>query len=92
MHTPFNVTLEYVVSCLDLDPHSTDNCCEAECDIRKNFDTNEYPNIFVSKNLHERMSGHIHAQNFAIMNVRTNLIENCMNIRINLKFYLVFTL
>ena len=22
----------------------------SECDIRKNFDTNEYPNIFVSKN------------------------------------------
>ena len=27
-----------------------------ECDIRKNFDTNEYLNIFVSKILHEQIS------------------------------------
>ena len=43
---------------LVLDLHTTAQCtvkcsCTPECDIRKNFDTNEYPNIFVSKNLHE---------------------------------------
>ena len=31
-----------------------------ECDIRENFDTNEYPIIFVSQNLHEWMSKYIH--------------------------------
>ena len=93
MHTPFNVTLEYVVSCLDLDPHSTDNCCEAECDIRKNFDTNEYPNIFVSKNLHEWMSEYIRIKNLTRTNVRINIcIENCMNIRIYSNIRPVFTL
>ena len=41
-----------------------------ECDIREHFDTNEYPNIFVSKNLTQT-------------NVRISIRnENCMNIRI----------
>ena len=39
-----------------LSPKSTD----AECDIRENFDTNKYPNIFVTKKLHGRMSEYIH--------------------------------
>ena len=32
---------------------------ESECDIRMDFDTNEYPNIFVSRKWHERMSEYI---------------------------------
>ena len=55
----------------------------SECGIRENFNTNEYPNIFVSKNLHERMSEFIRAQNLTQTNVRINIcIENCTNIRI----------
>ena len=30
-----------------------------ECDIPENFDTNEYPNIFVSKNLQEWIAEYI---------------------------------
>ena len=33
--------------------------CMAECDIRMDFDTNEYPNIFVSRKWHERTSEYI---------------------------------
>ena len=33
---------------------------EPECDIRVNFHTNEYPNIFVSTNLYERLPEYIH--------------------------------
>ena len=29
--------------------------CEPERDIRENLDTNEYPNVLESKNLHEQM-------------------------------------
>ena len=29
------------------------NMYQTECDIREHFDTNECPNIFVSKKLHE---------------------------------------
>ena len=36
----------------------------AECDIRENLDTNEYPNIFESKNLHERISEYIRIKKF----------------------------
>jgi len=36
-----------------------DGVCGTECDIRENFDTNKYPNIFVSKNLPERISEYI---------------------------------
>ena len=31
----------------------------SECDIRETIYTNEYPNIFVSKDLHERISEYI---------------------------------
>ena len=31
----------------------------AECDIRMDFDTNEYPNIFVLRKWHERISEYI---------------------------------
>ena len=44
-----------------------------ECDIREHFDTNEYLNIFVSKNLHERMSEYIHIKNLTQTNVRINI-------------------
>ena len=59
----------------------------SECGIRENFNTNKYPNIFVSKNLHERMSELIRAQNLTRTNVRINIrIENCTNIQIS-NFY-----
>ena len=65
----------------------------SECVIREYFDTNEYPNIFESKNLDERMSEYIHMENFTGTNVRINiLIENCANIRIHLNICLVFAL
>ena len=32
---------------------------ESECDIRIDFDTDEYPNIFVSRKRHERISEYI---------------------------------
>ena len=55
----------------------------SECDIRKHFDTNEYPNIFASKNLHKRISEYIRIKDLTQTNVRINIrIENCMNIRI----------
>ena len=70
-----------------------DKLCKAECDIRKNFDTNEYPNIFVSKNLHEWMSEYIHIKNLTRTNVRINIrIENCTNIRIYSNIRPIFTL
>ena len=57
------------------------------------FDTNEYPNIFVSKNLHEWMSEYIRIKNLTQTNVRINIrIENCMNIRIYSNIRPVFTL
>ena len=42
----------------------------SECDIRENLDTNEYPNIFESKNLHERISEYIRIKKFTRTNVR----------------------
>ena len=36
----------------------------AECDIRMDFDTNEYPNIFVSRKWHERISEYIRMKFF----------------------------
>ena len=57
----------------------------SECDIRENFDTNEYQDIFVSKNLHERMSEYIHIKNLTRTNVQIDIgIENCANNRIYL--------
>ena len=35
-----------------------------ECDIRMDFDTNKYPNIFVSKKWHKRISEYIHMKFF----------------------------
>ena len=35
-----------------------------ECDIHMDFDTNEYPNIFVSRKLHERISEYIRMKFF----------------------------
>ena len=59
----------------------------AECDIRKIFDTNEYPNIFASKNLHERISEYIRITNLTRTNIRINIcIENNTNIRIFKQF------
>ena len=55
----------------------------SECDIRENFDINEYPNIFLYKNLPERISEYIHIKNLTRTNVRINVcIENCANIRL----------
>ena len=54
-----------------------------ECDIRNFFDTNEYPNIFASKNLHKRISEYIRITSLTQTNVWMNIrIENCANIRI----------
>ena len=36
----------------------------SECDICMNFDTNEYPNIFVSRKWHEQISEYIHMKFF----------------------------
>ena len=64
-----------------------------ECDIRKNFDTNEYPNIFVSKNLHEWMFEYIRMKNLTRTNVRINIrIENCTNIKMFSNIRPIFTL
>ena len=63
-----------------------------ECDIRENLDTNEYPNIFESKNLHERISEYIRITNLTRINVRINIgIENCMNIPIESNIQTGFT-
>ena len=63
------------------------NLSWSECGIRENFDANEYPKIFVSKNLHERISEYIRIKNFTRTNVRINIcIENCMNIQIFVYF------
>ena len=35
-----------------------------ECDFCENLDKNEYPNIFESTNLHERISEYIHNKKF----------------------------
>ena len=61
----------------------------SECDIRETIYTNEYPNIFVSKDLHERISEYICIKNLTRTNVRINIcIENCTNIRIySSRFY-----
>ena len=64
---------------------------ETECDIRKNLDTNEYPNIFVSKELHEQTSEYICIKFLKSTNVQINIhIENCANIRIysNIQIFL----
>ena len=37
---------------------------KTECDIRMDFDTNEYPNIFVSRKWHERISEYIRMKFF----------------------------
>jgi len=50
-----------------------DGVCGTECDIRENFDTNKYPNIFVSKNLPERISEYIHNFFLTRTNVRINI-------------------
>ena len=64
-----------------------------ECDIRENFASNEYMNIFVSKKLHERMSEYIRIENLTRRNGRINIrIENCSNIQIYSNIHLVFTL
>ena len=59
------------------------NLMAPECDIRIDFDTNEYPNIFVSRKRYERISEYIrikrHDTNMIRMNIR---IENDTNIRI----------
>ena len=63
------------------------------CYIRKNFDTNKYPNIFVSTNLHERMFEYIRIKNLTRTNVRINIrIENLINIRRYSNIHIVFTL
>ena len=49
-----------------IETHPTTN---PECDIRENFASNEYMNIFVSKKLHERMSEYICMRNLTRTNV-----------------------
>ena len=69
------------------------NRSKAECDMRKIFDTNEYPNRFASKKLHKRISEYIPITNLTQTNVRINIrIENCTNIRIYSNIQAVFTL
>ena len=60
-----------------------DKSFKPECDIRIDFGTNEYPNIFVSRKLYERISEYISIKrndtNMIEMNIRT---ENDTNIKI----------
>ena len=51
---------------------------DPECDICIDFDTNEYPNIFVSRKRYKRISEYICIKEMIQMNIR---IENDMNIR-----------
>ena len=54
-----------------------------ECDIRIDFDTNEYPNIFVSRKRYERISEYIRIKRNNTNMIRMNIrIENDTNIRI----------
>ena len=43
----------------DMPPMMSQTCPRSECGIRENLDTNEYPNIFESKNLHEQIFKYI---------------------------------
>ena len=45
----------------------------SECDIRMDFDTNEYPNIFVSRKWHERISEYIRIKILIQTNIRINI-------------------
>ena len=64
-----------------------------ECDLRENFASNKYTNIFVSKKLHERMSEYLRMKNLTRTNVRINIcIENGTNIQIYLNIRMIFTL
>ena len=55
----------------------------SECDIRIDFDTNEYPNIFVSRKQYERISEYIRIKRNDTNMIRINIrIENDTNIRI----------
>ena len=54
-----------------------------ECDIRIDFDTNEYPNIFVSRKRYERISEYIRIKRNDTNVIRMNIrIKNDTNIRI----------
>ena len=55
----------------------------SECDIRIDFDTNEYPNIFVSRKRYERISEYIRIKRNDTNVIRMNIcIKNDTNIRI----------
>ena len=55
--------------------------CASECDIRENFASNEYTNIFESRKLNEQMSEYIRIKNLTRMNARISIrLENCTNI------------
>ena len=61
--------------------------------LHSNTLMNKYPNIFVSKNLHEQISEYIHLKFLTQTNVRLDIgIGNCANIRIYSNIHLVFTL
>ena len=52
-----------------------------ECDIRIDFHTNEYPNIFVSRKRYERISEYIRIKRNDTNMIRMNIcIENDTNI------------
>ena len=60
----------------------------SECDIRIDFDTNEYPNIFVSRKRYERMSEYICIKRNDTNMIRMNIcIENDTNIQIFVTLY-----
>ena len=46
---------------------------ETECDIRIDFDTNEYPNIFVSRKRYERISEYIRIKRNDTNMIRMNI-------------------
>jgi len=58
----------------------------AECDIRMGFDTNEYPNIFVSRKWHERISEYIRMIFFLTEQISEYIRINIL-IRTNIRIY-----
>ena len=79
---PPNCHSKVVTSCRSL----ANLYCKSECGIRENFNTNEYPNIFVSKNLHERMSKYFRIKNLTQTNVQIYSFMFCLEKCVNMAF------
>ena len=64
------------------------SCFNAECDIRMDFDTNEYQNIFISRKCHERISEYIRMKFFWHERISEYISIKILigtNIRINIR-------